>query len=393
MSRKFAPIHDDKLDELDDLLEELNGQPFKELKGKVPPGGRPLLIAYEFQSDFERLRDRFGTVDKATGQKVLPYLGKGTSAKQESEWIDAWNRNELPILAAHPASAGHGLNLQEGNAAHVLWFSPTWDLELWEQFIRRLRRSGNMAQRVICHIFVCRGTIDELKIAALGDKDVTQSRLLKALNYEIRRDAETLAAQGEAVDLRRNSDMVAKLSRPGATPQAQETAQPQESLRTVPKGWGKQPAQTDIEDTAPAPQRERIQEQLQGTAQQPDAVVDARAAFGGRIAAQREAIGQDAGQETSNGVRTDPSVPETPTRTRRSRAAAPADADVGVVEPVTPKVAVHPVTHVHMADNSAAIVTDARARLVAAVVASDPEATVEDILDASDKLWAWVAAA
>jgi hypothetical protein len=387
---KVGLVHDEKLDALEDLLEELNGQPFKDLKGKVPPGGKPLLLAYEFNHDFERLRERFGTLDPATGKKVLPYLGKGTTAKQEDEWINAWNRNELPIMAAHPASAGHGLNLQEGSAAHVLWFSPTWDLELWDQFIRRLRRSGNEALRIINHIFVCLGTIDELKIAALGDKDVTQSRLLKALNYEIRRDAETLAAQGAAVDYRRNTDMVAKLSRPGVTAASQDpVSQHGESPRPTPKGWGKPAnAQTDVEDVAPSNQRERIQEKLQG--QEPE-VVDARAAFGGRIAAQREAIGQDAARlapgETEEQHLSGDVTADKPTRTRRTRSAVSADERPAETGPA------HGATYVHMADTSAAIITDARARLVAAVVASDPAASVEDILAASKELWDWVAAA
>lgn len=386
-----AAVHDEKLDALEELLEELNGQPYSELKGKLPYGGKPLLVAYEFNHDLERLRDRFGMVDKVTGQKVMPYLGKGTTAKQESMWIDAWNRNELPLLCAHPASAGHGLNLQEGHAGHVLWFSPTWDLELWDQFIRRLRRSGNETQRIFNHIFVCRDTIDELKMAALRDKDMTQRRLLTALNFEIRRDADTLAAGGSAARSRRNDDMVAKLSRPG-TPAAQDNVQAApagEPARVTPKGWGRSaPTQTDVEDVAPSDQRERINQQLTGEGEQPGTVVNARSAFGQRV--QEQARNISSGEEH----RVDPNQPEMAnesnetaadpapkaTRTRRTRGASDTPAPANE-QPVSLHVAAPDMT------------IGARAALMGAVIASSPDASVEDILEVTDELWKWVVAA
>ena len=218
-------IHDAKLDALEEIVEELNGQ--------------PLLVAYEYNHDIIRLRARFGD--------DLPHLGKGTTVAQEAEYIAAWNRNELPILACHPASAGHGLNLQEGNAAHVCWFSPTWDLELYDQFIRRIRRSGNQAQRIFNHILAVRDTIDELKLEALKDKDTTQTRLLKALNTEILRDTteETNMA-------------ITKLTRPG-TPAAPAAA-PEAEKQVSPKGWGA-PAKAEATDNG---QRDRIAEKLRG---------------------------------------------------------------------------------------------------------------------------------
>jgi len=367
-------IHDVKLDDLEDLIEELDGQ--------------PLLVAYEFNHDFDRLRERFGVVDKETGKKVLPYLGKGTTVKQEDAWIDAWNRNELPVMFCHPASAGHGLNLQEGNAGHVYWFGITWDFELWDQFIRRLRRSGNDAQRIINHIPQVRGTIDELKYAALGDKDTSQGRLLKALNTVIRQDAETLAAQGDAVDYRRTDPMVTKLTRPAVAGTTEAPIQG-EVLRPAVKGWGKpkDTTQTDVEDVAPTDQRERIQEQLTGAAE--NKTTEARSHFG--KATQDRAAGISAGQEaaeptkeTSNGVRTDQPEPATKaTRTRRSAQGVNA-------EPAGYEAS--PTVNLNVPDTSAAQLVNARVAVLA-IAFNDPSTSLEDGLDIANDLWNWAQSA
>jgi hypothetical protein len=368
-------VHDLKLDAIEELVEELNGQ--------------PLLIAYEFNHDMDRLRERFGVLDKKTGKKVLPYLGKGTTPTQEDAWIKAWNRNELPILCAHPASAGHGLNLQEGNAGHVAWFGLTWDLELWDQFIRRLRRSGNAAQRIMNHLLIVRGTIDELKLAAIGAKDMTQGRLLKALNAVIQRDADTLAAQGDAVDYRRNDNMVTRLSRPG-TEAAAESAP---AAGKTPAGWGKAAA-VKADDT----QRERIQEQIGGgddaDKDLPDRSADAAKAFGRRGASTAAAT-----QETSNGVRTDQGQPAEPApRRTRSRAAAADDKGIAVdavmhaaAGDAPPPIYVDAKHTVNVPDTSYALTIQARVALMSSIVASDPAASVEDILLIFDDLWTKVA--
>lgn len=247
---KVSHIHDLKLDAIEDLLEELNDE--------------PLLVAYEFNHDFDRLRERFGVLDKATGRKVLPYLGKGTTATQEAEWIAAWNRGELPLLCAHPASAGHGLNMQGASACNVAWFGITWDYELYDQFIRRIWRDGTKAGQVFNHLLLVKGTIDELKLVALRSKDMTQSDLLKALNSEIRRSADARAAGDTAA---RSEPVVMKLSRPGtaAPAPAQDNVAPSGGEVVRPKGWGKPAAvsaQIDVEDVAPADQKDRIQENL-----------------------------------------------------------------------------------------------------------------------------------
>ncbi len=295
MSRKFSVIHDLKLDALEELLEELNGE--------------PLLVAYEFQSDFERVRERFGTVDPKTGQKALPCLGKGTTAAQETQWITAWNRGELPLLCAHPASAGHGLNLQGSSAANVCWFGITWDFELYDQFIRRIRRDGTEAVQIFNHMLVVKDTIDSLKLAALGDKDLTQSGLIRALNYEILRDAET---QGTGVSGPTDGDSTMKLSRPGAAPaQAAQEPETQHSDKPAPKGWGK-PAGGDAgqaQDTGT--QREAIQERINPEAN--------RSAFS-------KGVQETARQISTGEERVEPQgqqEPEAPKATRRRRAPEP----------------------------------------------------------------------
>ncbi len=318
-SRQVSHVHDAKLDALEDIVEELAGQ--------------PLLVAYEFNHDLDRLRERFGRVDPKTGQKVIPYLGKGTTERQESAWMDAWNRNEIPVFPCHPASAGHGLNLQEGSAGHVAWFGVTWDLELYDQFIRRIRRSGNEAQRIVNHLLLVSGTIDELKLAALTDKDMTQGRLLKALNTEISRDAEARAGREQPVQDDRRLPMVARLGRQADAPQpAHAPAQQQQAQeRVAPKGWGAQQANGNgaahaaQDDTAS--QRERIVERIapQQPAEQPQPET-ARSAFTGNVLGQMETLrsvnydAPAAGAKTVGVSEELAAAAAAPARTRRSRA-------------------------------------------------------------------------
>lgn len=234
--QNVSVIHDLKLEALDTLVDELNSE--------------PLLIAYEFNHDLERIRqwhqERFKT--------ALPYLGKGTTAAQEDQWVREWNQGKLPVLAAHPASAGHGLNMQGASAANVCWFSITWDFELWDQLIRRIRRDGTEATQIFNHMLIVNGTIDELKLAALGDKDLTQSSLIRALNSEILRDAGT---DGAAVTASAGDNSM-KLSRPGAAAPAQAQNETQtETARPQPKGWGQKGAAA-----ADDGQKDRIQDQI-----------------------------------------------------------------------------------------------------------------------------------
>lgn len=156
--RDWADLHEAKLDALEDLIDELQGS--------------PLLIAYDFGHDLERLKKRFG--------KDIPYIGGGVSSKQAQELETKWNNGELPYLFGHPQSIAHGLNLQECGQ-HVCWHSLTWDYELWDQFIRRVRRQGNKAQRVYCHHIVAEGTIDEVILTSLKAKRRGQNALFEAL--------------------------------------------------------------------------------------------------------------------------------------------------------------------------------------------------------------------
>lgn len=350
-------IHDLKLDAIEDLLEELAGE--------------PLLVGYEFNHDLERLRDRFGVMDKATGKKVIPYLGKGTSAKQEAEWIAAWNRGELPLLCAHPASAGHGLNMQGSSAFNVAWFGITWDYELYDQFMRRIWRDGTEALRVFNHLLLVRGTIDELKLLALRGKDMSQSGLLKALNAEIRRNAETVTAPGDAASNRRNEPVVMKLTRPGAA--AAPVAETTEAAAPAKvKGWGKKaaaepdPAHEQKDDSV---QRERIAEKLTG------------GAFSGAVGDKMAAIqAEHSGEETASAGPAEPTE-----KVRKGRSASAGDLAPAAVAPVV-NVAGHTT---NVPDTSSARLVAARVQLLTTLVPlfDNPE----ELTAAADELWAWAA--
>jgi len=157
-NREWVNLHAEKLDALEDLIDELQGS--------------PLLVAYEFEHDLDRLRIRFG--------KDIPYIGGGVSTKRASELEGQWNRGELPYLFAHPQSIGHGLNLQE-SGYHVCWHSMTWDYELYDQFIRRLLRQGNTAKHVFVHHIIARDTVDEVMLVTMKSKHRGQQALFNGL--------------------------------------------------------------------------------------------------------------------------------------------------------------------------------------------------------------------
>jgi hypothetical protein len=131
-------VHSRKIDWLRELVESLDGA--------------PLLIAYEFVEDLRTIRRAFGEV---------PALGGLTPAREASQLVAAWNARALPLLAFHPASAGHGLNLQHGGS-RMAWLSPSWSAELTEQAIARIYRPGQ-TQHVTVHVCVAVGTVDEMK--------------------------------------------------------------------------------------------------------------------------------------------------------------------------------------------------------------------------------------
>lgn len=158
---KTAQVHKAKLEALVDLIEELQG--------------RPALVAYEYEHDLIRLREVLGA--------EVPYIGGGVSAKRFQEIEQAWNRGELPVLLAQPQSVAHGLNLQ-GVGAAVIWHSLTWNLEDYEQFIRRVWRQGQ-TERIVVHHLVAKDTIDEVVMKTLQAKDKTQRTLLEALKAHL----------------------------------------------------------------------------------------------------------------------------------------------------------------------------------------------------------------
>jgi SNF2-related domain len=131
-------VHTLKIDWLRDLVESLDGE--------------PLLIAYEFVEDLRTIRRAFGDV---------PALGGPTPAHKAARLVAAWNAGTLPLLAFHPASAGHGINLQFGGS-RIAWIAPSWSAELTEQSIARIYRPGQ-TRHVTIHVCVAVGTVDEMK--------------------------------------------------------------------------------------------------------------------------------------------------------------------------------------------------------------------------------------
>ncbi len=186
--KKVVHIHDAKIEALEELIEEL--------------AGTPLLVGYEFRHDLARLQKIFPDA---------PYIGSGVTEQQVKQIEKDWNANKLPILFAHPASAGHGLNFQKGNAFHIAWFSATWDYELYDQFIKRVLRQGNKATTVFNHIFIVEDTIDNKTRDAILQKGFTQDAFCAALNAEIYHHGKT--ATPPKTGAMKEDDMVKKLSR------------------------------------------------------------------------------------------------------------------------------------------------------------------------------------
>ena len=151
-------FHDRKLDALEDLIEAANG--------------KPVLVAYWFKHDLARIEARFHKLH-------VPFSRLDT---QDS--ITRWNNGELPVALIHPASAGHGLNLQAGGST-LIWFGLTWSLELYQQTNARLWRQGQTADTVVIHHIITKGTIDEQIMNALHRKDKTQSALINAVKAQL----------------------------------------------------------------------------------------------------------------------------------------------------------------------------------------------------------------
>lgn len=152
-NKTYIEIHSCKLDALEDLIEQANG--------------KPVLVAYWFKHDFERIQKRFDV-------RVI----------KSSKDIADWNSGKISIGIIHPASAGHGLNLQTGGST-LIWFGLTWSLELYRQTNARLWRQGQKSDVVIIHHIITKGTIDEHIMRALQNKEKTQSDLINAVKAQI----------------------------------------------------------------------------------------------------------------------------------------------------------------------------------------------------------------
>ena len=154
---EYEEIHTAKLDALEELLMELEG--------------KPCLLLYQFAHDLDRIRRRIG---------IIPTLSNTTPATAR-RMCDQFVAGELPVLAGHPASMGHGLNLQGGGAHHMIWFGLDYNLEYWQQTLQRLRRQGNTAPSVTIHTIVANRTVEQTIARTLQDKDSNQQLFLTSL--------------------------------------------------------------------------------------------------------------------------------------------------------------------------------------------------------------------
>ena len=152
-------IHDRKLEALADLVEEANG--------------RPILVVYWFRHDYERIAE------------LLQNAGVRFADIRNEKAIADWNAGRLDVGLIHPASAGHGLNLQDGGST-IIWYGPIWSLELHQQTIARLWRQGQKSKTVVVLHIVADGTIDGKVLAALRCKENVQNALLEAVKAEVR---------------------------------------------------------------------------------------------------------------------------------------------------------------------------------------------------------------
>lgn len=155
--RNVHEVHTEKLEALTEMVEALNGA--------------PVLIAYNFQHEKARILEAL--------------KGFGAEALDGVDSVRRWNAGEIPVLVTHPASAGHGLNMQKGGN-RIIWYGTTWSLELYQQFNARLWRQGQK-NSVFVHHIVTKGTIDERVIAALSGKADTQNGLMNMVKELIKK--------------------------------------------------------------------------------------------------------------------------------------------------------------------------------------------------------------
>lgn len=150
---EIMEFHDRKLDALEDIIEAANE--------------KPLLVAYWFRHDLARIKNRFNVREIKTSRDIAD-----------------WNAGKIPVAVIHPASAGHGLNLQAGGST-LVWFGLTWSLELYQQTNARLWRQGQQSHTVVIQHIITKGTIDERILKELSKKELTQSALIDAVKVDL----------------------------------------------------------------------------------------------------------------------------------------------------------------------------------------------------------------
>lgn len=162
----WEPIHDLKLEALEDIIDEAQGS--------------PVLCAYAYRSDAQRIMEKFKHLDPINL----------TECKSESSLVNAmhrWKTGDCALMIGHPASMGHGVDGLQKNGHILVWYGLNWSLDLYKQFNARLRRQGQGVP-VICHRILMRDTLDQAQSLALNEKDQTETSLRKAIKeYRLNR--------------------------------------------------------------------------------------------------------------------------------------------------------------------------------------------------------------
>jgi hypothetical protein len=168
----FEPIHDAKLDALEDIVEEC--------------GGQQIFLAYAYRSDAVRIMGKFCNAKEFPGINPINLTDCKTEAALNNAMYK-WRTGECRLMIAHPASAGHGVDGLQSNCHTVVWFGLNWSLELYDQFCARIRRQGQ-GRPVVVHRILCKDTLDQAQALALDDKANNQTALRNAVkNYRIQK--------------------------------------------------------------------------------------------------------------------------------------------------------------------------------------------------------------
>jgi SNF2 family DNA or RNA helicase len=161
--REIIEVHNAKIEAMESIVEE---------------AGTPVLCTYEFNHDRKRIQEAFGA-------KNAPHIGGDVTPKKSAELIHRFRMGDIPLLLGHPASMGHGIDGLQEVCGHIIMFGISWDLELYDQVIRRVLRQGSTQHSVVLHRLIGTGTLDERACKVLGNKDLTQSGIMDALKAEL----------------------------------------------------------------------------------------------------------------------------------------------------------------------------------------------------------------